>query len=359
MIERIMEVFKKNERFLIISDSDGDGLTGAAIVRILLKKLGKHVDTNPIKHGELLPENLKKCFEEKYDTCILIDTPFDDDILVDVAKKNNKKMFIYIDHHKRFIPKDLPNNIVYFDIRALEFSPVVSCASISYKIGKRIFGNSFKKYSLLAIIGSFLDYMLDDDVIKDFEEEYPEFMYNGKPTYNFFLLIDLVTSFYKNDWKFFIENVAEKLVENPLEVFRDKKIIKKMIENKKRTYEEIYHTCRNTEIKSNVVVAKSKHTSSLPASFLKSFFKDKVILVYSPKDLGILDKLLRRDDVLKISLRSRVIDVGTAIEEFSRIHGIKGGGHPEAAGGLIYKKDLEKLIKFLNENFNNFKIKSI
>ncbi len=358
MIERIIEVFKKNERFLIISDSDGDGLTGAAIVRILLKKLNKEVETNPIRHGELLPENLSKCYEEKYDACILIDTPFDDDLLIDVAKKNERKTFIYIDHHKRMVPEDVPKNMIYFDIRALEYNPVISCASISYKIGKRIFGDEFKKYSLLAIIGSFLDYMLDDnDSLKDFEEEYPELMYNGRPTYNFFLLIDLVTSFYKDDWKFFIEYVAEKLVENPLEIFKDKRIIKRIIENKKKTFEEIYHTCKNTEINEKVVVAKSKHTSSLPASFLKSFFKDKVILVYSPKDSSLIERIFKRNNnILKISLRSRIIDVGTAMEEFSKIYGIRGGGHPEAAGGLIYKKDLEKLIEFLNKNFENYKI---
>lgn len=41
------------------------------------------------------------------------------------------------------------------------------------------------------------------------------------------------------------------------------------------------------------------------------------------------------------------MDVGKLMSEFTSRYGIYGGGHPAAAGGKIWIKDLGKLIEFL------------
>ncbi len=358
ILKTIINTIKEKDNFLIIADNDGDGLNSAAILRIILKKLGKNIKTYITIKSELDYDSFHKVIKKNKDknVVIIIDRPIKDDDLIKLAEKFKSKIFLYIDHHKREIPSNIPNNLVYYDIRAIrkEDKLVYPCAVIAYKIGKRIFGDEFKKYSLLAALGAYTDVMFgrDKEFLEDLNEVYPGLYKEGTVTLPFLIALDVLLGFYLKDLNYYVEKVAESLVENILETYSDKKVIDAIKNYYDVITDEYSHAYENMEIIGNIVLIKAKNRARLVATPVAPYFKDKIVVVYRELEKSPLDtikNILGIQDKYKVSVRGKLIDVGLALKEFTEKYGIQGGGHPMAAGGIIYKKDLYKLIDFLNE----------
>jgi len=358
ILKTIINTIKEKDNFLIIADNDGDGLNSAAILRIILKKLRKNVKIHITVRSELDYSSFYKVIRKNKnkDVIIIIDRPIKDDDLIKLAENFESKIFLYIDHHKREIPSNIPKNLVYYDIRAIKKDDklVYPCAVIAYKIGKRIFGDKFKKYSLLAALGAYTDMMFgrDKEFLEDLNEVYPGLYKEDTVTLPFLVALDVLLGFYLKDLNYYVEKVAENLVENILEVYSDKKVIKAIKNYYKVITDEYSHAYENMEFFGNVVLIKAKNRARLVATPIAPYFKNKIVVVYKELEKPPLDtikSILRIQDKYKISVRGKLIDVGLAMKEFAEKYGIQGGGHPTAAGGIIYKRDLHKLVDFLNE----------
>ena len=312
-----MEILKEINNVQIICDSDLDGICSAFLISRILKKFGKKFK---IKIRE--NEKLEKLVNKKFSSYIFLDLPFKDEELIDFSLKNKDKKIIYIDHHKREIPENLPKNLYYFDIRALKIKPLTSVSGYVYKIGKKFFGKDFEKYSLIGFVGSYADYFLDKEILKDLKRNYPKLFLNNYLSLAFSIFISFLYFEEPKD----IFKILEK--EDIFEIFKSFKL------NKIKKLLKIWRKAEVAYEDEKLIVIKSKKAREI-ATLLSSFL-NKTVLVYSPKKKTV-----------KISLRSDKIDCGEFLNNFTKKHGIVGGGHPNAAGATIWKKDLRKLIKKL------------
>jgi len=168
-------------KILIVSDNSNDGKASGLLLKTILEKLGKEYIWIPREHSRLDISLVNKLIaKESPNSIIFLDSPYPDKDLIEFAKKFNGKI-IYIDHHKREIPNELPNNLIYFDVRALGQNPTPSTAGVVYRLGKILFGEEFEKYSLIAAMGSIGDFLFHDDLLvrRDFAKNYPQYYPNG------------------------------------------------------------------------------------------------------------------------------------------------------------------------------------
>jgi len=346
------ELKDSNEEILIVADSDLDGKMSLGLMKIILEKLNKKY----IEYFRITRENdldLTKILDgiifnkKTINTIIFLDTPMDDKYLINFSKRHEKIKVIYIDHHKRNVPKFLPNNLVYFDVRAL-FNLEICTTSIVYRIGKTLFGEEFSKYSLLASIGAVGDFMLENDneLLNDLLKNYNSF-YNGKYFY-----VPYIIYFY-----LFLISDPYKISKNIDKALNIEEFIKEFdlrkLKNEAIKYYDRLKSAKKIYESEKLLVFKAKK-SSVISTILSSFYPEKIILVLSLKEklFGRLFKGKYRRYNISLRNQSGKYDLGILMREFAKEYGITGGGHPKAAGGLIYEKDIENLIKFLEEKTN-------
>jgi len=348
----VREIKDSNEEILIVSDSDLDGKMSLGLMKIILEKLNKKY----IEYFRITGENNLDLirildgiiFNKKtINTIIFLDTPIDDKYLINFSKRHEKIKIIYIDHHKRKVPRFLPNNLVYFDVRAL-FNLEICTTSIVYRIGKMLFGEEFSKYSLLASIGAIGDFMLENDneLLDDLSKNYNGF-YNGKyfyVPYIIYFYLFLISDPYKIS-----KNIDKAL--NIEEFIKDFDL--KKLKNSAIKYYDRLKSAKKIYESEKLLVFKAKKASVI-STILSSFYPEKIILVLSLKEklFGRLFKRKYRRYSISLRNQSGKYDLGMLMREFAKEYGITGGGHPKAAGGLIYEKDIENLIKFLEEKTN-------
>ncbi|MGC9079907.1 MAG: DHHA1 domain-containing protein, partial [Nanopusillaceae archaeon] len=189
------------------------------------------------------------------------------------------------------------------------------------------------------------DFMLenDEDLIVDLVKNYSA-LYNGMyftVPYMFYLNILLFLHPYeisKNYDKImniddFIKSIDTKKVSKVLEKHYN------LIKNLEKIYES-----------EKLVVYKSDRSGTV-STILSTFNTKKAVVVVSDKEISLFDRIFRRKErELRVSIRYQnggKINIGKIFSEFTKEFGISGGGHPKAGGGVIYKKDLNNLIKFL------------
>jgi len=315
---------------LVIADNDLDGIFSAKQKKIILDKL-------EIKN-EIVIRNRNKSFKELFEDLqkvnkneiILLDTPLQDEYLFELAK--NKKV-IYIDHHKKELPKEVPENLVYFDYRAISGEDIATSVLV-YKLGKRTIPD-FDKYSIFAMMGAIGDFSYDHELYIDFVTNYKDFYNNTYPVLPFFDLIKILEGLdHKEFLEISLDNFLEVVNKNK------KKIVKKI--------SKYYKKLLNFKIKINneKLLVLECEKPSITTTFLSIIYPKKVIVGYSVKRLFIFKK-----STASVSLRTSRddVDLGDIAREFTRVYGIEGGGHKKAAGMLIKRRDIEKLIKFIEE----------
>jgi len=320
---------RKLKDVIVISDNDLDGISSAKQMKIILDELGiKNRIMIRIRNksfGELFKEVQKMDKNE----IIFLDTPMSDKYLLELAKT---KKVVYIDHHKTELPKEIPENLIYFDYRAITGKDIATSILV-YKLGKRLLPN-FEKYSIFAIIGAVGDFSYDRELHKDFIKNYRD-LYN----ISYFVLpfFDLMRIFENLDYKKFLEISLDDLINT---IYSERKKLSRNIAN-------YYKKLLDFRIKINdkkLLVVECKKPS-LTATFLSTIYPKKVVVGYS-----IIKKFfLFEEKTVPMSLRTYRddIDLGKIAKEFAEKYGIEGGGHKKAAGILINKKDLERFLKFL------------
>ncbi|BBL45484.1 phosphoesterase [Nanobdella aerobiophila] len=353
--KEVSDIIKNSEeKILIVADSDLDGKMSLSLMKIILNKLNKKY----MEYFRLKGENNKDLTRILYGiinnnkdikTIIFLDTPMDDIQLLKFAEKNNNINFIYLDHHKRKVPDNIPENMIYFDVRAL-FNMEICTTSIVYKIGKNIFNNEFGRYSLIASIGAIGDFMFenDEELIKDLIKNYRS-LYNGVNfTMPYFVYFYLFLIAHPYD---IAENIDKAL---SIEDFIKEIDIKKLKKGGLRYYTGISDSKKLYE--SEKMVAFEAKSSGVLSTVVSAFKPNKLIIVLSLKDKGLFNRLFKKGKrKYAVSVRyqnNKKIDVGILMNEFSKKYGISGGGHPKAAGGLIYENNIKDLFDFFEKKLS-------
>lgn len=318
-MKKVIEEIKKNKKFQIISDEDLDGIISAFLMSKILEKLNKKFQITIRENGK----KLKKLAKKGFDAYILLDLPFEDKEIFEFAK-NNK--VIYIDHHKREIPKEIPKNLVYHDIRALKIKPLTSVSGYVYKIGKKLFGKDFLKYSIFGFLGAYADYFFDKEILEDFKSYYKNLFLDNIPNMTFSLIFSFLYFCEPKECLEYLNIFAKDIFS----------FLKKLKLRKLNKLFKYWRKSRKIFENDKVVIIEAKKAREL-ATILASL-SNKSVLVISKKR-----------KTAKVSLRSKEIDCGKFLKDFTKKYGIVGGGHPEAAGATIYKKHVRNLINELRE----------
>ncbi|MEM5820936.1 MAG: DHH family phosphoesterase [Candidatus Aenigmatarchaeota archaeon] len=182
--KKVGEEISKLNKVLIVSDSDLDGISSAVQMKYILDMLKKEykIYFRIKEEADEAKEKIYKLINRyKFDGIILLDTPMQDKYLIEIAEKNKELKIIYIDHHKKAVPDNIPANLIYFDVKAL-YNLSISTSNIVYKIGKALFNNEFKVHSIIASIGSIGDWTFDKDeeLMKDISDYYKSLYINEK-----------------------------------------------------------------------------------------------------------------------------------------------------------------------------------
>lgn len=121
-VERIFEAISKNQKILIFSDYDADGIPGAVILHDFFKKIGFTNFENYIPHRVmegfgLKEESVDKFAKDKIDLIITVDCGIADVKESKIIKKHKIDLII-TDHHE---PKDeLPQTVAILDPKQVD-----------------------------------------------------------------------------------------------------------------------------------------------------------------------------------------------------------------------------------------------
>ncbi len=332
------ENISPSEKILLIHHTDTDGYCSGAIFLAALKKLGKSekVDLAAVANDGL--EDLIKSEKvDSYDKIIILD--IDAPYLEDDFKKFKGQIFI-VDHHT--IRKDLNSDkIVYINPR-FENEEIYQPASyITFKLLSSI--TDLKDKEWLAVLGTVGDFAFDDcrdlldkwvgvetkdDLIKTKFWQASKILYGA-------IIVDT-----KNIIEMLLkyEGVSELESDNTLLAGYNK--FEKELEKIKKEF------WKNAEEIDNVIISKIdpslKRVSSVITTDVSLKHKDKIVIL-----------LEKRGENFKISARfqSGKTHLGKLLEKCCSL---SGGGHRNAAGGLIRASDFEDFKNCVISNWHNF-----
>jgi single-stranded-DNA-specific exonuclease len=146
------EFIQSAESILVLSHLDADGLSSAAIISLLLKKLDKTYSVRIIKQLE----NIQDISESK--AGLIIITDMGSGQLSMLKEVLNTKKIIVIDHHQ-IQEKMEHENLVHFNPEI--YDDTISASGVSYLVAKELDAR-IENYSYLALIGAVGDNQNED-----------------------------------------------------------------------------------------------------------------------------------------------------------------------------------------------------
>lgn len=336
--QKFIESIKPSEKVLLIHHTDTDGYCSGAIFIAALKKLGKgeNVDLVAASNDDL--EDLIKSEKiNSYDKIIIldIDVPY-----LEGEFKKFKGQILIVDHHS--IRKDLNSDkIVYINPRFENEEIYQPVSYIAFKLLSSI--TDLKDKEWLAVLGTVGDFAFDDcrdlldkwvdvkakdDLIKTRFWQVSKILY-GAIIVNPENVIEMLLKY---------EDISE--LESDVILLAGYNKFEKELEKIKKEFWE------NAEEIDNVIISKIdpslKRVSSVITTNVSLDHKDKIVIL-----------LERRGENFKISARfqSGKTHLGKLLENCCSL---SGGGHRNAAGGLIRVSDFEDFKRCVVSKWRNF-----
>jgi len=318
-VKNILNQFKNVKIFF---DNDVDGLMSCLIVFNSLKKLNKKVKCESIKEREKLGEIIKN-LKNKNLLYIFLDLALKEEFLK-IIRENEIKV-LWIDHHK--IEVFSTKGILYVNPLLISKKFYIPTSAITYLIFEKF---AFIKENLFyAAIGIIADKGYEDckSILKSaslkFGKNIEEFEILAKKVNSLFILNKEVEKFlnkFKNI-KYFESKELEKSFEK----------VEKEIKKELKNFEK-----RKIKIKNFLIYkikSKLKIRSTL-ASILAEKFKNEIIIICEEKR-----------NKIRMSLRTnnQKIDLLEILKNL-KINFINFGGHKNACGAVINKKDFKNFL---------------
>jgi single-stranded DNA-specific DHH superfamily exonuclease len=331
----------------IICHGDADGCCSAAITAITLNYLHKKTPEtfSPTRGGSRLTQDLVEIIKD-----------FDHIIILDLGEKNvelisqiEHKPVLWLDHHKDVKP--LETKILYINpYYWMAEEKVAPTSYLTYQIANMIYNaEELCWISAIGVIGDKEEELCRDVIDKTFEL-YPNLEAGSVGELGILKYIVGWISSGRSHSGGEGANVSTKalieagLKKEPTLIFEGNEYAEKLnkfVEVTKRKIREIFEQSK-MEILDKAVICKldlKSYIQNYLAGILRGKYPRKVIIV---ANFGL------HEDVVQIELR-RTSEIDISLRELSR-ESVKGldasaGGHPEAAGVRIPKKDWDKFKK--------------
>lgn len=321
-LNKALEFFNLDKKFLIAHDYDVDGICSAAIIMYDLKIKNKNF------------ENLADRFQEKNEKLIEFSKEFKSVIFLDVSKISfenllNFKNVLILDHHE---VENYGNNIFYINPRIDNKDIYIPTSYIAQKI------LNFKETLWVSACGIVGDqgFKYCKDILKNFKINEK----NWKRTRigKIVRIIDAVRVIKGKEGSKKLAKYIFENIDDMNKIFRFEKYYK--IYNKE--IERILTDFNKNKIENKHVVfyeVKSKYPfASTIATILSNKIKGKIIAI------------AQKYEDYKVSLRSNIIDLNNLCKEILKDLNGFGGGHRQAAAATI--KDEESYKIFVDRLIN-------
>jgi single-stranded DNA-specific DHH superfamily exonuclease len=313
---------KPDEKVALICHNDVDGICSGALVKIGLERLG-------ISLSEIIPGYYSKLIET------LRELEDDKIIIVDVGSSHKvaqhlTKPTLYIDHH--MVKGDINNDRIVFINPRLDDPEVYQSASyIVYKFLSEVVDLGNMEW--MAVLGAVGDFAFEDcrDLMEKFGIKTKDGMEDtrfGKASFALTGTLHILG---------FEKVMSILLASRNLEELMGNEEIRESSENYRELYnKEMDNFWKNSESVGNVVFSEIKPAyRGMGSSVVNEVSRknpDKIIFLF--EDIG---------DKYDIDARQQGdVNLGKILEKICG-----GGGHKNAAGGMIEKTELEDFKKVL------------
>ncbi|MFH0876224.1 MAG: DHH family phosphoesterase [archaeon] len=331
-IKILREELSSSYNPLFFFDDDADGLSSFIMAYDTSSEgHGVIIKTTPRIDAKFLP----KVFEYSPDKVIILDIAEVEQDFIDAAKTK----IIWVDHHQ---PQQR-SNVLYFN--PLKNSSV-TCPT-SY-----IIYQATKKKIWLAMAGCVGDWHIPD--FKDeFVSKYPD-LFEGNPTKPDAALFTTRIGKLAKIISFVLKGTTKDAmtcvkimtrINEPYEIFEQSTSQGKYLWRRFTKTEERYN-----QLLSEVKPGKGNVVEHIYSGDNMSFTSDlsNELLFLHPNKVILVGR--DRNDEIKMSLRSKSLDILGAAEK--SLMGLEGfvGGHHQACGGMVKKKDYKKFLANLELN---------
>lgn len=332
-LNEIRTLLKKSENPLFFFDDDGDGLSSFLLLYKYIEK-GKGITMKTAKEDTVF---LKKVDEYRPDIIFMLDRPIVSQEFIDKARAP----VILIDHH----PPIKRKNLKYFNPRLKNPKCYIPVSEICYKITKQ---NLW-----IASCGIISDYTLNETT-KKFSKKYPDLLPRKikDPGDALFKTkignIIRILSFMLKPKTSEVNKAVSILtrIDDPYEILNKTtpraRYLFKTFEKVDKKYNILLNKAINSFYNENILLftypsSKMSFTGDL-ATELSYKFPDKIILIAREKD-----------SLMRISIRTKSYNLPKLLNK--ALKGLDGnaGGHEQACGGFIAKKDFNKFVKNLEK----------
>ncbi len=324
---------------LFLFDDDPDGLCSF----MLLRKFTGQGDWI-IKRNTSTVDNR---FLEKTNRHIFCDNIFilDVPIVSQDYLDNIKQTAIWIDHHQPL----KRNKVKYFNPRTHQSDIYYPVTKVCWDVVR----NDIPQYSWIAMIGCMGDFFVSDDLIEDFKKDYGDLLPKGKldpGKLRYDSKLGPILRIFTFALKGYSSRVRRNInlllkMKTPYDLLDSENNYTKLLKKHTAPIEEYYDRLfkRATKNVSGKILMfnyqEEKHslTSEL-STHLSYLYPKKIIFVCREKD-----------GEMRCSLRARNYNLPKLIEK--SLHGCEGtgGGHENASGLLVKKRDFDRFMKQFKE----------
>lgn len=328
-IKEIKEHLEKAQNPLFFFDNDPDGLCSFLILQRYLGR-GKGF---PIKSAPLDLNYFRKIKELEPDYLFILDVPDVSEEFFKELQKINLPI-VWIDHHIYDVTK-IPNFVDYYNPFSKK-SQLSSTTDLCYQVTKR------KEDLWLAIVGSISDKFVPD-YYSEFKKNYPELAIDSNDAFEILYDSDIgkVAQLLGNGLKDSTTNVIRMIkflmkAKGPFDVLQEVPANREMHEkfnSISKKYKKFIEKAKSEIDSSKLIFFEYGGNMSMSAELanrLSYLFPERFIFVAYIKE-----------NFVNISGRGKNVKsiLDKVLKDFDNA---KGGGHEDAIGARIMKKDLER-----------------
>lgn len=332
--QQIKEELDNCKNPLFFFDDDPDGLSAFLLLyRYLKEGHGFVVKTHP----KLDIRSAPKIEQFDADKVFILDVALVDQDFIDASKVP----VIWIDHHGPY-ERD---KVKYFNPRLAKKDENIPTTYMCYKVANQDLW--------IAMLGCVADYYMPD-FVEEFKKSYPDLMNNEKNVEDIYFntelgkLIKIFAFCLKGKTSDVLKNIKVLTrIDSPYEILNQEtakgKFIIKNTKKIEKIYDELLEVGMKHATKEKILVFiypddKTSLTGELSNELLYKF-PDKLIIVGRKKN-----------DEIKMSLRSKGINIQPIIEK--ALIGLEGygGGHEFACGANVKERDFNEFVERLKNS---------
>jgi len=324
---------KKEEKGLLFYHGDPDGLVAAFFFNLVLAKYSISFKNHWIGSWQFDFKKVRNLVKkENPNFLIFLDLAIDFKLIEELSSK--RKIFIF-DHHEVEFPYQ-GRNVCYLNPIFLNLKRELSPSYFSYLLFKKLKGSNLEWILSIGLLGERI------------ANQYPEILEKAQKTVSKaflkkmteLMMVNFINPFYKQISLNFLKKASQDLFKA-----LESKEIKKLKEIRKAYLKEIEGNLKlavkRANKEGNILfykvrpICKKFFIAGPIASRLANLNPLDISFIYLEFDKKI-DIELRRGKENKINLAKILSELK------KRVPVISAGGHPMAAGALLFKKDFDK-----------------